>query len=116
MNVVINTGTTANLNQTTSNTNAQSIGHDRLAPSIAISVNDVECYAYDFGMAGEQFCLLAEAMELVRHHKGDLSSLEILCELIQQACWNMANNAEHNKKDLLALLPMARQPNHNKPA
>lgn len=116
MNVVINTGTTANLNQTTSNTNAQSIGHDRLTPSIAISVNNVECYAYDFGTANEQFCLLGQAMDLLRHHKDDLTSFETLCELIQQACWNMANNAENNKKDLLALLPMARQPNHNKPA
>lgn len=116
MNVVINTGTTANLNQTTSNTNTQSIGHECLAPSIAISANDVECYAYDFGMANEQFCLLGQAMDLLRHHKDDLTSFETLCELIQQACWNMANNAEHNKKDLLALLPMARQPNHNKPA
>lgn len=116
MNVVINNGTTANINQTTNNTNAQNIGHDRLTPSIAISVNDVECYAYDFGMANEQFCLLGQAMDLLRHHRNDLTSFETLCELIQQACWNMANNAEHNKKDLLALLPMARQPNHNKPA
>ncbi|MFL1732895.1 hypothetical protein [Moraxella oculi] len=118
MNVVINNGTTANLNQTTSNTNtnAQNIGHDRLTPSIAISANDVECYAYNFGMASEQFCLLGQAMDLLHHHKDDWTSFEILCELIQQACYNMANNAERNKKDLLALLPTARQPNHNKPA
>lgn len=116
MNVVINTGTTANIHQNTTNNHAQNIGHERLTPSIGLSVNDVECYAYDFGMANEQFCLLGQAMDLLRHHKDDLTAFETLCELIQQACWNMANNAEHNKKDLLGLLPATRQPNHNKPA
>lgn len=116
MNVVINTGTTANLNQTTSNTNTQNIGHDRLTPSIAISVNDVECSADEFNLASTNFCLLSEAVELLKKHKDNKSDFNILCEIIQQACYNMANNAEHSKKDLLALLPMARQPNHNKPA
>lgn len=78
---------------------------NRLKTNVAISLNDIDCYANDFRMIANQFCLLGQAMDLLRQHKDDLTAFETLTELIQQACWNMANNAESNKKEMLELLP-----------
>lgn len=107
MTSIINTGTTtANINQP----------NHPFDERVSVSRNDIECSADEFNLASTNFCLLSEAVELLKKHKDNKSDFNILCEIIQQACYNMANNAEHSKKDMLALLPMARQPNHNKPA
>lgn len=104
MNVVINTGTTANLNQTTTNINQPNRPFDE---RVSVSRNDIECSADEFNLASTNFCLLSEAVELLKKHKDNKSDLNILCEIIQQACYNMANNAEHSKKDLQELLASA---------
>ncbi|KDN25163.1 hypothetical protein MBO_05119 [Moraxella bovoculi 237] len=106
MNVVINTGTTANLNQTTSNNHANQ-SHYSFDERVSVSRNDIACSADEFNLASTNFCLLSEAVELLKKHRDDKSDFNTLCEIIQQACYNMANNAEHNKKDLQELLASA---------
>ncbi|ANB91809.1 hypothetical protein MOVS_07300 [Moraxella ovis] len=98
MNVVINNGTTANINQTTTNNiNQPNHSFDEL---MSVSRNDIACSADEFHLASTNFCLLSEAVELLKKHRDDKSDFNTLCEIIQQACYNMANNATDSQQYL----------------
>lgn len=69
---------------------------------ISVSKHDMECHADEFVMAEQNFYLLSEAVGLLKKHKDDVTEFNALCELIQHACYNMANNAKDSSKTLLA--------------
>ncbi|AWY20875.1 hypothetical protein [Moraxella bovis] len=69
---------------------------------IGVSKHDMECHADEFVMAEQNFYLLSEAVELLKQHKDDVTGFATLCQLIQQACYNMANNTKDSSNTLLA--------------